>query len=112
MSHRDHEDKKPRPVGLVELSEKRRQEHNRQLLEKMVSGEPLWAFDSNASWFPQRPVVKKDPKAIEKLYGSAVSIETPNQTRLQAVRVNEKVTDIGNKSREFNSRPESLRSPD
>ena len=110
--NQDHDHRKPRPASLHDLSERRRHDHNRQLLEKMVSGEPLWAFDSNASWFPPRPVVKKDPKAIEKLYGSAVSIGVPNQPRLQTVQANEKVTDIGNKSRENTSRPDSSRSPD
>ncbi|MEY4630503.1 MAG: hypothetical protein RIQ81_623 [Pseudomonadota bacterium] len=88
--------------SLQELSDRRRQDHNRQLLEKMASGQPLWAFDSNASWFPPRPLVQKDPKAIEKLYGSAVSVDPRPVAPLK------RVDDLGQES----SRPESVSTPD
>jgi hypothetical protein len=111
----DPEFRKVRPASLSclqEQAERRRQEHNRQLLEKMVSGEPLRAFDSQASWFPPRPVIKKDPKAIEKLYGSAVSVGGQNKPRLQIAQTNEKVTEIGRESREHTRRQEPAPSPD
>lgn len=56
-----------------EKNAKRRQDHNRSLLDRMNTGEPLWAFDSKSSWFPPRPKIEKDSKAIEVLYGAGVS---------------------------------------
>ena len=46
-----------------------RKRHNVELLRRMRSGEALWSFDSTASWFPPRPVIAKDPRAIFRLYG-------------------------------------------
>ncbi len=51
---------------------KQRKDHNQEILKRMAAGEPLWAFDSKASWFPPRPVIQKDPKAIGQLYGAEV----------------------------------------
>ena len=45
-----------------------RKKHNEQLIRRMKSGEPLWSYDSKASWFPPRPMIEKDPEAIQKLY--------------------------------------------
>ncbi len=52
---------------------KRRLDHNRGILDRMSTGEPLWAFDSKSSWFPPRPTIDKDPKAIGQLYGAGVN---------------------------------------
>jgi hypothetical protein len=46
-----------------------RQKRNQEVLEKMKSGESLMKYDSSASWFPPRPIIKKDRKAIEVLHG-------------------------------------------
>lgn len=48
--------------------------HNKELIERMHSGEALWSFDCKASWYPPRPVIKKDPKAINQLYGSSEAV--------------------------------------
>jgi hypothetical protein len=45
-----------------------RNQHNQDLIRRMRSGEPLTSFDSKSSWYPPRPTIEKDPKAIEKLY--------------------------------------------
>lgn len=45
-----------------------RKRHNEQLIRRMKSGEPLWSYDSKASWFPPRPMIEKDPEAIKRLY--------------------------------------------
>jgi hypothetical protein len=45
-----------------------RKKHNEQLIRRMKSGEPLWSYDSKASWFPPRPIIEKDPEAIKRLY--------------------------------------------
>jgi hypothetical protein len=48
-----------------------RKRHNEQLIRRMKSGEPLWSYDSKASWFPPRPMIEKDPEAIKRLYASS-----------------------------------------
>lgn len=55
----------------VKSGEVMRRQHNEDLLRRMRSGEALWSFDSNASWFPERPKIKKDPKALARLYRTA-----------------------------------------
>lgn len=45
-----------------------RKQRNEQLIRRMKAGEPLWSYDSKASWFPPRPVIEKDPQAIKRLY--------------------------------------------
>jgi hypothetical protein len=50
-----------------------RKSHNEQLIRRMKSGEPLWSYDSQASWFPPRPTIEKDPEAIKRLYKDALS---------------------------------------
>jgi len=54
---------KPKPTVV-------RKRHNQNLIRKMRSGEPLWSFDSSASWFPPRPIIAKDKRAVARLYGS------------------------------------------
>lgn len=55
-------------------SEKKRKNRNRQIIEKMKRGEDLVAFDAFSSWFPPRPILKKDKKALEKLYGKRLKV--------------------------------------
>ena len=50
-----------------------RKARNEQLIRRMKSGEPLWSYDSKASWFPPRPIIEKDPEAIKKLYNTKSS---------------------------------------
>jgi len=45
-----------------------RKKHNEQLIRRMKAGEPLWSYDSKASWFPPRPIIEKDQDAIKRLY--------------------------------------------
>ena len=47
----------------------KRAEHNRQLLEKMRKGESLALIPTQATWFPPRPIIQKDQKAMGRLYG-------------------------------------------
>lgn len=46
----------------------RRKKHNLDLIKRMQDGESLTSFDSSASWFPPRPVIRKDAKALARLY--------------------------------------------
>ncbi len=53
-----------------------RKKHNEQLIRRMKSGEPLWSYDSKASWFPPRPIIEKDPEAIKRLYKDSAGTES------------------------------------
>ena len=66
---------------LLELHSKtNREKHNQDLLERMKSGENLQRYSSQASWFPPRPIIKKDNGAIEMLYGVKRSSHLSSQT--------------------------------
>ena len=56
-------------VDIKQINKIRRK-HNSEILKRMQSGDSLKSYESSASWFPPRPVIQKDPKAIEKLYKS------------------------------------------
>lgn len=62
-----------------------RKRHNEQLIRRMKAGEPLWSYDSKASWFPPRPMIEKDPEAIKRLYSNAQS-SSPSQYQDAAVK--------------------------
>lgn len=47
-----------------------RKQHNLDLIRRMRKGEELFKYDSQASWFPPRPCIAKDPDAVSRLYGS------------------------------------------
>lgn len=47
-----------------------RKQHNLDLMRRMRGGESLNAYDSKASWYPPRPVIKKDDKEISRVYDS------------------------------------------
>jgi hypothetical protein len=58
--------KKDEPTSIHNL----RTRHNIELIRRMRDGDPLKSFDSRASWFPPRPVIEKDSRAVSKLYGA------------------------------------------
>jgi hypothetical protein len=62
------EDKKDSSYKALDLL---RKERNQEILRKMRAGESLTSFDSQASWFPERPKIEKNLEAIQKLYGSS-----------------------------------------
>jgi hypothetical protein len=45
-----------------------RKQHNLELIRRMRSGDSLCSYNSTDSWFPPRPMVKKDKDAMAKLY--------------------------------------------
>jgi hypothetical protein len=45
-----------------------RRQHNADLLRRMRSGDSLTTFDSKSSWFPPRPVIKKDVNEMARVY--------------------------------------------
>ena len=56
-----------RKVDLKQIKQIRKK-RNSEIIKRMNAGDSLQRFDSHASWFPQRPIIKKDPKAIKQLY--------------------------------------------
>ena len=52
-----------------EQKEQKRRLHNQEILMRMQQGDSLNCFDSQASSFPPRPIVKKDWTGMRKLYG-------------------------------------------
>ncbi|MFW7381435.1 MAG: hypothetical protein ACOH5I_21680 [Oligoflexus sp.] len=48
-----------------------RKERNNDLIRRMQNGDQLTSFNSYSSWYPPRPIIQKDPKAVRELYGSA-----------------------------------------
>ena len=61
---------------MKNISKKRaqelRRERNLNLLRRMVNGDPLTAFNSASSWFPPRPIIKKNAADVELLYGASL----------------------------------------
>lgn len=55
--------------------EQLRKIRNKELMRRVRNGESTNSFDSSASWFPPRPIIKKDPKAINQLYGKAQPLD-------------------------------------
>lgn len=51
-----------------------RRQHNLDLMRRMRGGESLNAYDSKASWYPPRPVIKKDDKEISRVYDSPTAV--------------------------------------
>ena len=58
-------------IHMTQNSSKKenRQKHNLDLLRRMRTGEALYSFDSQSSWYPPRPILEKDAKALTELYG-------------------------------------------
>jgi hypothetical protein len=50
--------------------ERKRQKHNKEIVERMRRGEELAEVDMMESWFPPRPIIKKDKKLMSRLYGT------------------------------------------
>ena len=62
---------------MTEFSPKKldtsRKSRNRDLIDRMRSGEPLTSFDSRSSWFPPRPTIEKDSADLAKVYGAELA---------------------------------------
>ena len=56
-----------------ERSKLLRQTRNLDVVRRMRDGENLASFNSQASWYPPRPTIEKDKKALEQLYGQESS---------------------------------------
>lgn len=51
-----------------EDDKERRAKENKALIEKMRRGESLKTVNISSTWFPPRPIIKKNKDAINKLY--------------------------------------------
>jgi len=49
-----------------------RRDQNADTLAKFKRGESLSLVDSTATWWPPRPIIKKDQEGMAKLYGTQV----------------------------------------
>jgi hypothetical protein len=45
-----------------------RKKHNEDLINRMKQGESLQSQSASDSWFPPRPVIKKNSAALRELY--------------------------------------------
>ena len=70
------EKKEVTPKALEQL----RKERNQELVRKMRAGESLSSFDSQASWFPERPKIEKNLEALQKLYGKDTEQKSENSS--------------------------------
>lgn len=50
------------------MKEDRRKKENDALLEKMRKGESLTTVSTSATWWPPRPIIKKDFALQKKLF--------------------------------------------
>ncbi len=50
-----------------------RKKRNQDLIKRMREGDSLKTMDSFSSWYPPRPIIKKDPQAVSKLYGPNIA---------------------------------------
>jgi hypothetical protein len=66
-------------IFTFDRSKNLRKERNEDVLDRLKKGDALSSFDSYASWYPPRPIIKKDPKALGKLYGSKPINDMPVQ---------------------------------
>lgn len=49
--------------------QERRKKRNDELLLRFKNGESMALIDATATWFPPRPIIKKDEKEVERLFG-------------------------------------------
>lgn len=67
-------------VTSKKISELRKM-RNKDILMRMDEGDNLSSYKSYASWFPPRPVLEKDARAIARLYGQNVDTRLGNAYR-------------------------------
>lgn len=58
-------------MKLIDIKQVRnfRKERNSDLIQRMRNGDQLTSFNSYASWYPPRPIIEKDSRAVRELYG-------------------------------------------
>lgn len=61
--------------------EKKRKKINEDILKRLKSGENL-QDDASKTWFPPRPIIKKDANKVKELYGENVKILTQEKLKV------------------------------
>jgi hypothetical protein len=61
-------------MNSYEKEKETRKKANEELLRKMKSGESLKMVSVQSTWFPPRPIIKKNEDKIKELYGDNASI--------------------------------------
>jgi hypothetical protein len=56
-----------------------RKSHNEDLIRRMKAGDAL-QYNATSTWFPPRPLIKKDKKIVKQLYGDTVDIVGEKKT--------------------------------
>jgi hypothetical protein len=71
-------------------NEEIRKQKNKDLVERYKKGESIQLIPSSATWFPQRPIIKKDEKIVKELYGdNATVVGEEKKTKLNLVKSEE-----------------------
>jgi len=56
------------------IEKEKRKKHNDDLLRRFKKGENILNYNSSDTWFPPRPVIKKDKDLVKKLYGDDAEV--------------------------------------
>ena len=54
----------------------RRKKENDSIVRRMREGDPLQRISSSATWFPPRPLTKKDKRCAEKRTSNVISLSS------------------------------------
>lgn len=57
------------PDEKKKKQEEERKRKNQELLARVRNGESTALIPASATWFPPRPILKKDEKEIKRLFG-------------------------------------------
>ena len=52
-----------------EDQKQQRLKRNKEIVERLKKGESTQLIPTHMTWFPPRPIIKKDEKVIKQLYG-------------------------------------------
>lgn len=63
-------------ISMLQIHSLRKQ-RNSHIVERLRNGDSLSSFNSQASWFPPRPLVDKDRDALQRLYGKSSDLAAP-----------------------------------
>jgi hypothetical protein len=63
--------------------QERRRRANAALLEKFRNGESTAMVEAQATWWPPRPIIKKDPAAIARVLGEGEQGERPGPKKVR-----------------------------
>lgn len=67
-------------TGIIDLMERRRKNNERVLKRSANPNDNLETIDRQATWWPPRPIIKKDPEEIARVYGDKTSEDRNKDT--------------------------------